>query len=197
LNDGLGLPPRRNCSDTTQCNERPSLSPMRDDASETERSALPRIHNWTDATPLANAAGHERHGAGQAKRPFHWLTPTTATWVARAPAQSQLQCVSLTWRRASRQSASSPPRPSQRSPTLLVPHRQPDSWPAAHGHALTAMRACTANLTFELSGGRRCDDWPARLMISRTASRARRRAVGSPLERGVRLHPGSRERRTA
>ena len=43
-------------------------------------------------------------------------------------------------------------------------------------------------LTFELSGGRRCDGWPARLMISRTASRARRHAVGSPLERVVR-HP--------
>ncbi len=41
-------------------------------------------------------------------------------------------------------------------------------------------------LTFELSGGRRCDDWPARLMIPSTASRARRHAVGSPLERGVR-----------
>jgi hypothetical protein len=44
-------------------------------------------------------------------------------------------------------------------------------------------------LTFELSGGRRCDDWPARLMIGVAASRARRHAVGSPLERGVRQHP--------
>ena len=41
-------------------------------------------------------------------------------------------------------------------------------------------------LTFELSGRQRCDDWPARSMITSTASRARRRAVGSPLERVVR-----------
>ena len=49
-------------------------------------------------------------------------------------------------------------------------------------------KCLVCGLTFELSGGRRCDGWPSRLMISRTASRARRHAVGSPLERVVRPH---------
>lgn len=42
--------------------------------------------------------------------------------------------------------------------------------------------------TFEPSGRRRCDAWPASPMIASAATRARRRAVGYPLELGVRRH---------
>jgi hypothetical protein len=41
-------------------------------------------------------------------------------------------------------------------------------------------------LTCELSGHRRCGAWPAWQMIDNTAARAKRHAVGAPLEREVR-----------
>ncbi len=41
-------------------------------------------------------------------------------------------------------------------------------------------------LTFELSGSRRCGAWPAGRMMKHSGPRAKRHAVGSPLERGVR-----------
>jgi hypothetical protein len=43
-------------------------------------------------------------------------------------------------------------------------------------------------LTFELSGRQRHSAWPARRMMYHCASRAKRYAVGSPLERLVRPH---------
>ena len=41
-------------------------------------------------------------------------------------------------------------------------------------------------LTFEVSGSRRCGAWPAGRMMKHSGPRAKRHAVGSPLDRGVR-----------
>ncbi len=44
-------------------------------------------------------------------------------------------------------------------------------------------------LTFEVTRGRRWDDWPARRIVYLGVARARRPAAGPRVDRGVRPHP--------